>query len=819
MGVVYMAEQMHPVKRRVALKIIKPGMDSKQVLARFEAERQALAMMDHPNIAKVFEAGTTESGCPYFVMELVKGVPITGFCDEQKLSTRERLQLFVTVCQAVQHAHQKGIIHRDLKPSNVLIAKFDDKPVAKVIDFGVAKAMNQELTERTMFTQFGQIVGTLEYMSPEQAQFNQLDIDTRSDVYSLGVLLYELLVGSPPFDRDRLRTAALDEVMRIIRDEQPPKPSARLSTLGAKAATVSSNRNSTNSVLGKSIRGDIDLIVMKALEKDRTRRYETASGFAADLKRFLDGETVHARPASTWYRARMTIARNRGAFAAATVIMLGCLIGLTGAIVGLSRAAAEIQAKNQILAQLRETMTGEALNLALVGDYANAIERIDALKQTEADPSLCLALRGMAHLYSLKDGHNAEAIRLFEEALKHDRNSIPATTGMWLAVDQLGEYDKMSSLRRRINNLRPRANSDIDRFFLTQTTRHIEPKATHEQLERLLRKHRFWAAAYAFRGRTQAQLAKLNYADAATVVAFEVAIDDFDVASKLAPESVFVASDYLLALVEAVEFARFHSLSSKEAEWMSKASQLYASLPSTDHRFGYAFRSRTMYLALTGDWAAIDAIRSSMPNQEKPPRWILAAFWFADKQYDEFERFVDSRPDDPTKLDDALRAIYDVDVTHDVDAVASASEAIFDSDSVATGVDGVAVTTHLLLGRPDETARIAKKLLSMESLLDDPWYTLILEYIASPSDENEAKLLRLAGPFQYDRMWAYFAVGMEALANGDRSKARACFDEVLRTGILDGYFVWAYAFKRRIEADPAWPSWIPANKELVSSSR
>ncbi len=268
MGVVYLAEQQEPVARRVALKIIKPGMDTQQVIARFEAERQALAMMDHPNIAKVFDVGTTDSGRPYFVMELIHGIPVTQFCDQQHLTARERLELFIPICQAVQHAHQKGIIHRDIKPSNILIALYDGRPVPKVIDFGVAKAISQKLTEKTMFTGLGQIVGTLEYMSPEQAQPNQLDIDTRSDVYSLGVVLYELLAGDTPFDKRRLRSAAWDEMLRIIREEEPPKPSTKLSSSEI-LASVAANRKIDPAKLSALVRGELDWIVMQALEKDR----------------------------------------------------------------------------------------------------------------------------------------------------------------------------------------------------------------------------------------------------------------------------------------------------------------------------------------------------------------------------------------------------------------------------------------------------------------------------------------------------------------------------------------------------------------------
>ena len=303
MGVVYMADQKEPVKRRVALKIIKPGMDTQQVIARFEAERQALAMMDHPNIARVLDAGTTDSGRPYFVMELVNGIPVTQYCDEQHLTPRERLELFIPICQAVQHAHQKGIIHRDIKPSNVLVALYDGRPVPKVIDFGVAKATSQTLTERTVFTQLGQIVGTLEYMSPEQAQRNQLDIDTRSDIYSLGVLLYELLTGETPFDRQRLRSAAWDEMLRIIREEEPPRPSLRLSSSDS-LPSIAANRHIEPKKLSTLVRGELDWIVMKALEKDRGRRYETANDFAG-RPAYLADDPIEARPPTLADRAAM----------------------------------------------------------------------------------------------------------------------------------------------------------------------------------------------------------------------------------------------------------------------------------------------------------------------------------------------------------------------------------------------------------------------------------------------------------------------------------------------------------------------------------
>jgi eukaryotic-like serine/threonine-protein kinase len=343
MGVVYMAEQSEPVQRKVALKVIKPGMDSRQVVARFEAEKQALALMDHINIARVLDAGTTEAGRPYFVMELVHGVPITKYCDDNRLTPRQRLELFVPVCQAIQHAHQKGIIHRDIKPTNVMVTLYDGKPVPKVIDFGVAKATEQKLTGRTLFTQYGTMVGTLEYMSPEQAEMSALGVDTRSDIYSLGVLLYELLTGNTPLTHLRMKEAAYGEILRLIKEEEPPKPSTRLSDSGEALASISANRHMEPAKLTKLVRGELDWIVMKTLEKDRNRRYETAKDFAADVQRYLNDEPIHARPITMpqrmwrWYRRHVSLVA--GAYTVFTFAIQGVMyIALFGIIQFLIRS-------------------------------------------------------------------------------------------------------------------------------------------------------------------------------------------------------------------------------------------------------------------------------------------------------------------------------------------------------------------------------------------------------------------------------------------------------------------------------------------------
>src|SRR5262245_8092182 len=322
MGEVWLAEQSEPVRRRVALKLIKAGMDTRQVVARFEAERQALAMMDHSCVAKVFDAGATPQGRPYFVMEYVKGDPITDYCDRHRLSIRERLELFLLVCEGVQHAHQKAIIHRDLKPSNILVTEQDNRRLPKIIDFGVAKATTQRLTERTMFTELGVMIGTPEYMSPEQAELTGEDVDTRTDVYSLGVILYELLVGALPFDPKEMRSAGLEGIRRVIREHEPRRPSTRLATLGDRSLESATNRRTNPPALKVRLRGDLDSVALKALEKDRARRYDSPNELGADIRRFLADEPVQARAPSAVYRARKFVRRHRLGVAAAVVVIL-----------------------------------------------------------------------------------------------------------------------------------------------------------------------------------------------------------------------------------------------------------------------------------------------------------------------------------------------------------------------------------------------------------------------------------------------------------------------------------------------------------------
>jgi eukaryotic-like serine/threonine-protein kinase len=469
-GTVWMANQKEPVKRRVALKIIKLGMDTKQVIARFEAERQALAMMDHPNIAKVFDAGSTEIGRPYFVMELVKGVPILEYCDTEKLDTRSRLNLFVLVCQAIQHAHQKGIIHRDIKPGNVLVTFHDGVPVPKVIDFGIAKATSQELTQKTLFTEHHQMIGTPAYMSPEQAEMSGLDIDTRSDIYSLGVLLYELLTGTTPFAHQELMERGFGEMMRIIREETPHKPSTRLSTLGETGTRTALQRHTDIRKLGLVLRGDLDWIVMKCLEKDRARRYDTANGIAEDIRRHLTDEPVTAGPPSASYRLHKFVKRNRNTVVASIAIACILVLGVVGTSTGMvwainERARADDEATRANLSAAAETearKTAQANEKRAVDEAqraerelarANEIkklitEMLQSIRPEEAMGTDITLLKGILDDASerLENGNISD--ELIEAELHEVIGGVYSSLGLYSDSDK--HYPHMLSIRSRL---------------------------------------------------------------------------------------------------------------------------------------------------------------------------------------------------------------------------------------------------------------------------------------------------------------------------------------------------------------------------------
>jgi serine/threonine protein kinase len=429
MGLVFVAEQQQPVRPKVALKVLKPGMDTRYVVARFEAERQALALMDHPNIAKVHDGGQTASGRPYFVMELVKGMAITDYCDQNQVPIRQRLELFVTVRQAVQHAHQKGIIHRDLKPSNVLVMSHDGTPVVKIIDFGVAKAIGQQLTDKTIYTQFSQMIGTPLYMSPEQAGDSGLDVDTRSDIYSLGVLLYELLTGTTPFEKDRLRTVSYDEMRRIIREEEPPKPSKRISTLWQAATTLSTQRQSDWKQLSRLFRGELDWIVMKALEKDRDQRYETANGFAPDVQRYLRDEPVRACPPSAVYRLRKFARRNKAAFLTTLAVVASLILAVVVLAISTLRINTALGQAQQAGKTAKEQLCDSLFVQAHAGRFSRQPgQRLDSLKALEQAAQLGRELGlGPAELLKLRNDA-IDCLALPDVRLEKEWEGHPAGT-------------------------------------------------------------------------------------------------------------------------------------------------------------------------------------------------------------------------------------------------------------------------------------------------------------------------------------------------------------------------------------------------------
>jgi serine/threonine protein kinase len=812
MGTVWMAQQLEPVKRAVAVKLIKAGMHSKQVLARFEAERQALALMDHPNIAKVLdggmtgEPGSTGGGRPFFVMELVKGVPITKYCDEHRLTPRQRLDLFAPVCQAVQHAHQKGIIHRDVKPSNILVAQYDGRPVPKVIDFGVAKAAGQQLTDKTLMTGFGAVVGTLEYMSPEQAELNQLDIDTRSDIYSLGVVLYELLTGSTPLDRKRLKQAAFAEVLRIIREEEPPKPSTRLSGSKDSLPSISAQRHTEPAKLTKLVRGELDWIVMKALEKDRNRRYETANGFALDVQRYLADEPVQACPPSAAYRLRKFARRNKVAVALASVVAIALIaVSVAGAfayrnhLTEQRRLADRKAHEAQLLAEKRQNVLDKALMAAMSGDFDGAEKEIGQAELLGASTGQVRMLRGQVAFHR---GDMEVAIQHLEQSARllpvGEPGAVAARAMLALAYANASQLPRFDALSRELDVLQPISPEDY--LFKGHFEATIRPERGLRLLDEAIRRRDSVVGRAA---RTEARAARALISG--KVDDAELAVEDAQVVRGMLPANPLVLARSVFAHLVAAgiyegqgrprDVARVLAQARRDVQELEEFSALPFAAKACFEYFDYvddeeaaytmsghgsAFRRAVMLYRRQEFAKALEAAeRSRAIGRGFSAEAVERAFILAEL------------PDGPAR------------------ARAACEAAKAEARSVWQLLPPMIL---LLLGHKDD-ARQAYLGVRKEELppWDGGWLFTYLDYNCGRVTADE--LVQAAGEARPKLCDAYFQIGLWRLADGDRAAAREYFQKCVATrAFVSWEWPWARAFLARMEKDPAWPPWIPAKK-------
>jgi serine/threonine protein kinase len=681
-GSVFMAEQEHPIRRRVAIKVLKLGMDSRQVVARFEAERQALALMDHPNIARVLDAGATSAGRPYFVMELVRGVPITQFCDQANLSTAERLAVFVPVCHAIHHAHQKGIIHRDLKPTNVLVTLHDGKPVPKVIDFGIAKAVEGRLTDKTLFTGFGQLIGTPAYMSPEQAEMSGLDIDTRSDVYSLGVLLYELLAGAPPFDPQHLRDAGMAEVLRIIREVEPPKPSTRVSTLGDVLPSVAARRATEPRKLGALLRGDLDWVVMKALAKERRRRYDSASALAFDVERYIAHEPVLAGPPGYAYRWSKFVRRNRTVVVAGAIVVLALVGGLAASTIAFvkERAAQREALASAIDAGRKYAIAREGADL-LLNEVVRELPKVTGTRELQRQ-ILDAALAHYEKLAAEKPGDFSEQ-RL-----------------VWIAFQELG--DAYSALGEK-----GQAEAAYKRFQDL-----VVPALAANPSNRDFRNDR--AVSYERDGTSALDEGRVDAASAA----FEAEREILEKLSAEAPDDRFTMRELSTCFGLLAMLAKLTGDESAAGEWNAKALVLLEKASATTPKNA----ATLTHLAFT-----LERIAQSSKD---PRREIERAYRIANEA-------AALEGDTPRNLAfraslDVQHAMHDMDDTHFVEMRAHSQSAIEVFERLAASepknpdyqlelLDAYesAAVCAFLTGRLDESRELSAKAFACASRLDD----------------------------------------------------------------------------------------------------
>jgi tetratricopeptide (TPR) repeat protein len=791
MGRVFMAEQTRPVKRMVAVKLVRAGMDTKQVLARFEAERQALALMDHPNIAKVLDAGTTDGGQPFFVMELVRGVPITQFCDERKLSVEDRLAVFQQVCAAVQHAHQKGVIHRDLKPSNILVESHDGKPVPKVIDFGLAKALTAlPLTDRTLFTQFGAVLGTPMYMAPEQAEFGALDIDTRADVYALGVLLYELLTGTTPLQKERLERAAWDEICRVIKEEEPETPSARLSTVEGRAG-VAARRQTEPARLNRFVRGDLDWIVMKALEKDRNRRYPTATALAADLGRFLSHQPVEAGPPTVRYRLQKFLRRHRGRVVATAVVGLALAVGGVGLIWGV--VATERRKEAAVSAAMER-----GLLAALSGDFAAAEAAAADAERAGASPGQVRMLQGQI---AFSRGDTTGAVGHLERAAELLPRSVAVRGMLAYVYGYQGDAAKFHAMLEQLDHLPVATPQDALFKGLGESTLDAE------------RGVRTLDAAFG-RGH-HSVIVRLVQADARASYLQQVRADP--ASADTAVEDASAARSLLSGNPAALKTSlRTHMI----------AAFVYRRAGAADKGDVALKQARADFDALERFWDRPDVatVRYYYLREYGPPGEAL-----------KYIRRVYEKVKDPTVAYNYAQALY---LNGDFRAAADVSAAHNDQD-----LDWVRLLAVAEADGPEEAFRLyqamAAKGLSAWEVYNG---ALVLYLLNREADARQAAGALLADPARFpplrraqfrralgflagestpaeflnpedmnrgDQSNAHVTVGLTYLATGDRGAARKEFEATRDLWVIDFIpYDMACLLLSRMDKDKVWPPWI-----------